>query len=465
MNTKSDSWVVYGSGLSALALAERLGRSGRRVNLLNPAKSWGGVFRGVRIGDTTFDAGMTNFEFELFGTPSDDIENYDPDNKAAIGKYVHFVRRYLEARADIHALPAPRMIHGDCIVDDLLIANHFEILGKLPPSLRSTIRQELEQCVAATNPLHPRSKSAADSPLEQASFEAASIANHGPTFHRLFVEPMFQKVLGVPTSSIKAVFHRSGWAPLFYPETLLSQFEPAPQRLKPTVFHYPRAAHFGAFIDDLLNEVRNLPNVSVETSVVGARVDVTGRRVLTAKGEYAFDRIAWGGELTQLVPQESLAPTSRASLDLFFLRVRNDGVRHRFAVLIDPEAASPFYRITNQTVCRADDDADEQQIIVECNSGNWDAAATNAGARFDAALERYGIAPDAVVDCSHRSFSGALAIPSREHITRFNSLRDTVAQQFPSVRLMGPSRSCVSATLNDHLIQALQIAHSEGALS
>jgi hypothetical protein len=121
--------------------------------------------------------------------------------------------------------------------------------------------------------------------------------------------------------------------------------------------------------------------------------------------------------------------------------------------------------VTNQTICRLDGSADEHQIIIECNSENWDAEATDAPARFHAALARYGIASDGVVDCAHRRFNNALAIPTPAHIAPFNSLRDTFMRRFPFVRLMGPARSCVSATLNDHLIQALQIAHSEGALS
>ncbi|SDQ16389.1 NAD(P)-binding Rossmann-like domain-containing protein [Paraburkholderia fungorum] len=462
---QSSDWVVYGAGLSALALAERLGTGGRRVTLLNPAKSWGGVFRGVTIGDATFDAGMTNFEFELFGEPSDNIERYDADCKPDIGRYVHLVRRYLSDYVDVEPLPTPQMIHGDCMRDDLIITNQFDILGKLPDSLRTAIRQELEVCASTANALHPRLKNAAGSPLESASFEAASLANHGPTFHGLFVEPMFRKVLGVPTSEVKAVFHRSGWAPLFYPETLLSQFGPTPQRLKPTVFHYPRDRHFGAFIDRMVAKVRSLPNVTIETSVSGAQIDANSRRVLTAQGEYAFDRLAWGGELAQLMPQASLTPTRRASLDLFFLRVRSDGVRNRFPVLIDPQSVSPFYRVTNQTVCRQEADTDTHQIIVECNSANWSEHADDSRARFHAALERYGIEPGAVIDRTHRSFAGALAIPAHEQIAPFNALRDAFTQQFPYIHLMGASRSCVSSTLNDHLIQALQIAHSEGALA
>lgn len=462
---QNSDWVIYGAGLSALALAERLGTSGRRVTLLNPAKSWGGVFRGVTIGEATFDAGMTNFEFELFGDASDDIENYDPDCKSDIGRYVHLVRRYLAGYVDAEALPAPQMIHGDCICDDLIITNQFDILGKLPESLRTAIRQELEVCTSAANALHPRLKNVAGSPLERASFEAASLANHGPTFHALFVEPMFQKVLGVPTSTVRAVFHRSGWAPLFYPETLASQFGASPQHLKPTVFHYPRDRHFGAFIERIVARVRSLPNVTIETSVSGVQIDANGKRVLTAQGDHAFDHLAWGGELAQLLPQTPIAPARRASLDLFFLHVRREGVRHRFPVLIDPQNVSPFYRVTNQTVCRQEADADVHQIIVECNSANWDEQAHDSRARFDAALERYGIEPGGVIERTHRSFGGALAIPAHEQIAPFNALRDAFTQQFPYIHLMGASRSCVSSTLNDHLIQALQIAHSEGALA
>lgn len=452
-------WAIYGNGLSALVLAERLGSAGREVSLINPARSWGGIFGGMNIAGTVFDAGMTNFEFDLFGDAVAAIEAYVPGRKDAIGNHVHHVRRYLSEFASFHPLPTPKMMHGDRMIDDLVLSNCFEVLGHLPDEQREAIRRELEEIVANANPLHPRQKNVPGSLLETTPFEQVSIANHGASFHSLFVEPMFGKVLGVPSVTVQAVFHRNGWAPLFYPETLLSQFGSAPQKLKPTIFHYPDDAHFGAFITRILDKVRAMSNVHIMDGCKALHVDAEGYLISTDGGDISCDHLAWGGDLS-LLGGESLSPGRRASLELFFLKVKRSGLSGDFAVLLDPDAGSPFYRVTNQTRCCGRED-DEQQIILECNSENWRDNASEQ--QLSAALKRYGIAPEAVLEQTHKTFSGALAIPSYEGMVEFETLRKAVKQRFPEVRLMGASSGYVSQTLNDHVIQALQIAYAEGA--
>jgi hypothetical protein len=462
-------WLIYGGGLSALVLAERLGNAGKTVLLFNPGKSWGGIFGGLNINGQMFDAGMTNFEFDLFGEPADDIQNYDPDQKRDVGRYVHFVQRYLSRFASVFPLPTPRMLHDGHLTDDMIISNRFTVLGLLAPENRALIRDELTKIIGRPNPLHPSTKNQPDSLLATKPFDQVSIANHGPTFHRLFIEPMFSKVLGMPTSGIEGVFHRNGWVPLFYPESLLSQFGDEPHQFKSTVFSYPEDDHFGAFISRIAETVHAMPNVTVVDSARDFQLDVSCSLFRMGDNQFSFSRLAWGGELDQLLPATSthsiqLPAARRASLDLFFLNVRQDGLEKPSVVLIDPEPASPFYRITNQTMCRGIE-AKEHKIIFECNSCNWNEESPKKGMSMDSALNRYGINPSAVVSCERRTFKGALSIPNHALMADFNHRRQRVAIEFPEVALIGASSGYVSVTLNDHIIQALKIAHHEGAMN
>ncbi len=464
--TQRTEWLIYGSGLSALVLAERLGSAGKKVMLVNPSKPWGGIFGGINIDGDVFDAGMTNFEFDLFGEPADDIQNYDPDCKHGIGRYVHFVKQYLSGFVETTPLPTPIMQFGGHVVSDLIISNQFSVLEMLAPQVRKAIRTELEAIVAAPNPLHPRTKYDPSAPLATTPFEQVSLANHGPTFHELFIEPLFRKILGISTAEIEGVFHRNGWAPLFYPETLLSQFGPLPQALKPTVFRYPNDVNFGAFIGRIADAVRALPNVRIIESAKKTEIDVATSTIRVDGKEYVFRRLAWGGELSQLIGShaEAQQPTQRASLDLLFLKVKSRGVGNHFSVLIDPEVDSPFYRVTNQSICAGATPA-QHKIILECSSGKWDEESPNSSAALDGALRRYGIDPEAVTSYQRRSFKGALVIPSYVQMSEFNRRRERVAHRFSDVELIGTSSGYVSVTLNDHIIQALKIAHREGALN
>lgn len=472
-----EQWVVFGPSLAALVLAERLGSSRRKVVLLNPGRSWGGLFAGLPIGSRMFDTGMTNFEFELFGEPDADLQRYDPDRKGDLVKYVQFVRDYVGCFATVHEVPAPEMTWGGRRYPDLMLTNEFAVLRGLPTELQRQMVVELEEILRRPNPLHPRLKTHADSELARRPFAAVSLANHGETFHRTFVEPLFQKVLGVPSGEVPGTFHRSGWAPLFHPETLLSQFGASPQVLKRTVFHYPDDAHFGAFIRRIVERVRTLPSVQVFDGVTEVRVDRANRSVRTAQGEFAFDRLAWGGDLRQLAaqvapreapreaPAEALVPdTHRASLELFLLQVRRDAVYQSFSVLLDPARESPYYRLTDQTVCALRDEA-FHQIILECNSKSWNADPRSEPEKLAAALARYGIDPVGVVETTHRTFAGALAIPSLERMRQFTAMRTAVQAAIPGIELIGPSSGYISVTLNDHVIQALKIAQREGAVA
>lgn len=463
MNQDSD-WLIYGSGLSALALAERLGSAGRRVVLVNPDKHWGGIFRGLNIDGELFDAGMTNFEFDLFGEASDDIQNYNPDLKRDVGRYVHFVRQYLSRFVQVAPLPTPRMQFGSHVLEDMIISNRFEVLTVLPAHIRDSICNELTEIVSRPNPLHPRTKNDPDSPLVGATFEKVSLANHGPTFHGLFIEPMFRKILGIPTGEIEGIFHRNGWAPLFYPESLLSQFTSSPQSLKPTIFSYPRDIHFGAFIDRIMNEVRGMANVKVIDSAKNASFDVRRSRMRIEAAEFSFARLAWGGQPSKLLEMsgEGQSPARRASIDMFFLKAKDYGVTNRFGVLIDSEGTSPFYRVTNQSICSGAQCA-EHKIILECNSTNWESR-LDKSRELNSALMKYGIDPASVTSVHHRTFNGALSIPSHAGMEQFKCWRNRVAHELPDVELIGASSGYVSVTLNDHIIQALKIADQEGAL-
>jgi hypothetical protein len=458
-------WLIFGSGLSALVLAERLGNAGKEVVLINPSRSWGGIFGGIGINGEIYDAGMTNFEFDLFGEPADDLDHYSPDRKADVGRYVHFVKNYLSRFVQTAPLPTPRMCFGGELVDDLIISNRFDVVRTLPAEVKKKICAELKEILERLNPLHARTKNEPGSLLASTPFEQVSRANHGNTFHELFIEPIFGKILGIPTREIEGVFHRNGWVPLFYPESLLSQFTAAPQALKPTIFHYPADPHFGAFIGRIANAVQALPSVTVIDGANEVEVDAAASTLRVGVRSFSYNRLAWGADLGQLlVPDGPLqAPGRRANLDLFFLRVKAEGLAQRFAVLIDPETVSPFYRITDQSVC-AGEQGPEHKIILECNSSNWEEQSPQRNQRWEAALRRYGIDPVAVLSCERRSFSGALGIPSQAQMEHFNQRRERIAQTFNQVTLIGVASGYVSVTLNDHIIQALKIAHQEGAL-
>ena len=460
-------WVIYGNSLSALVLAERLGNQNLNVTLINPGRSFGGVFGGICINGHFFDCGMTNFEFELFADPDNEIEKYHPGSKVDIGRYVHFVRRYLESFCDVSALQSLSMIFREKITEDFIISNRFEVLSQLTEQERTSVIEELDCIIAQKNDLHPSQKTNMNSAFEKASFENASRKNAGNTLHEILIEPMFKKVLNISTSQISAIFHRNGWSPLYYPETLRSQFTNQPMQLKPTIFHYPTGNHFGFFIKKIVDAISAMKNVTIVNSATGVEPDIANKTLNTDQGSFKFDSLAWAGELKTLLPVNSALKNeekenSRASLDIIFLGIRHTGVKKDFSVIIDPETISPFYRVTNQSKCR---DITEGTILItlECNSENMPEKSNGYWKGYNEHLSRYGLDPTHIEFWEHKSFKNSLAIPSLQGAVEFEADQTKVKDLYPEIYLMGQSSGYVSTTLNDHIIQALIIAKHLGA--
>jgi hypothetical protein len=458
-----DKWVIYGGSLASLVLAEKLGSSGKQVTLINPSTSWGGLFSGINIEGYLFDAGMTNFEFELFGEPDPDIENYSPDRKSDIQKYVHYVKEYVESFLEVHAISSPLMTFRGGVLKDLIISNNFEVLKKLSKEEINGIRAELEVIVSASKDLHPKFKYQENSRLNNSSFEKASRANHGLILHNLFVEPFFGKVLDIKTSEILAPYHRNGWSPLFYPETLLNALNGSLQPIKETIFHYPLNAKFGSFIAKLVSKVKKLKTVEV---LEGARLFELCHKDKVIKTEgraFAYNKIAWGADINslykQLKPDYISTARKRASVDIFFMRVEESGVGLPYSVLLDPESDSPFYRVTNQTVCAAEK-ASMHDITLEVNSQNILELDEESNI-FKSSLAKYKISEDAIKYLKKYSFSNALAIPCKDAESEFMFIRSEIENSFAGLHLIGPSSGYVSVTFNDQVIQALRLARKE----
>ena len=465
MSGETFDWLIYGSGISSLVLAERLADNGRTVALINPGKGWGGVFSGLNINGEIFDVGMTNFEFELFAqTGLADIATYRPDVRNDASRFADLIKKYVLKFVAVHEVPTPRMTTGGVTGPDLVITNQFDILRDLPEALRLKITAELKAIASTAFPLHARNKADSAALFLESSLTEASLANHGQTFHSLIVESTCRKVLGVSPDEIPALFHRSAWAPLFYPQTLLSQFTNHPQRLKPTVFHYPNGEHFGVFTQRLLSKIESMAGVRIYKGSPAVAVEDGGRTLRLREGEVRGRHIVWGADLNSLAKAfgigTQLSALQKADLELYFVKVRRAGIRDLFSVMLDVDPEAPIYRVTNQSVCSGHA-GQEQKIILEAN-------AKSAGSDpifIKKQLERYGIQETEVTMFEHRPAKGALTIPSANGALEFEQGLSKIRQRLEGVALMGASASYIPPTFNDHVVQALHLAHKLEGIS
>ena len=459
-------WFIFGSCISSLVLAERLGSMNLNVVLANPAESWGGVFQGIQANKERFDCGMTNFEFDLFADHSSNINEYDPSLKNNLGRYVDFVKKYLSEFTDFHRLSQPRMFFNGDLCDDLLLTNKFDVLSRLSLAQQQAIKKELEFITSNDNKVHPSLKTNQDSIHSKISFYEASCKNHGTTFHELFVEPFFQKVLRISTKNIPSIFHRAGWTPLFYPETLLSQFSNTPQKLKPTYFYYPNSTYFGSFIESIENKLTSCSNVKIIKSFQMKDLDLSCGKVASLEGKIKFDKIAWGSDIAALADhlkidmhEETDLKKKRANTTMCFLKLHRENRDFMHEIITDLDSDFPFYRVTNQTLCSNINNSYDQ-VIMESSTEGWQEFDLDNQSIFSKVIKKYDISFKSILSYDVKSFSG-MSIPSSLAMERFNKTKIKIEEQFPQVFLIGKSSGYDSNTLNDQIIQSLKIAAQE----
>lgn len=466
MNNNFD-YIIFGNNVAAIVLAERLSSLKKNIMLVNPAKSWGGIFGGININNEIFDIGMTNFEFDLFGSYESSINNYSADPNRKLGEYVHFVENYISIFTEYHEINTPTMLFNSTFVDDLIITNNFDALKLIPQEQKKNIVSELKEILAAENLLHPSTKIISKSKLNNVSLETASIANHGKTFHNIFIEPFFNKLLNKKTSEIPAIFHRNGWVPLFYPETLLSQFTDNPQIIKKTIFKYPNKKYFGSFIKAIVEKIQNRGNIRILYDINDSDINNSSKTFSIKNESYNFGKFIWTGELNSFMRNYSnnsgwlSKEESKADLDLLFLSVNEGSIKNKFSILLNLDNDFPFYRVTNQTICSSESSVNHK-IILE--SGKFSNSEDNLfpNSCLNNFLNKINIDPNGVLFMQHKSFPGALKIPSSDNYNDFNKLREELASTYSNVEFTGASSGYCCVTLNDQIIQALKIFETAG---
>src|SRR5690348_8273511 len=148
-------------------------------------------FNPIERGGAKWDAGMILYEFDALREPE----------RTQFPK----VRAYLESLGIEFNEVRPQMLWCGRIVPDLYIANQLEAvpLGWYGDQVY----------------FHPTDRRKSEWPVGM-MLNTVSTACHGGKFHDTFIEPMCVKVLGVPTSSVIARYHRAAWLPIYWPETL-----------------------------------------------------------------------------------------------------------------------------------------------------------------------------------------------------------------------------------------------------
>ncbi|MBE8967715.1 hypothetical protein IQ277_16080, partial [Nostocales cyanobacterium LEGE 12452] len=300
------------------------------------------------------------------------------------------------------------------------------------------------------------------------NFNAISLANHGTTFHNLFIESFCKKIIYKSTTDFLGIYHRGVWLPLYYPETILSQFKIEPQILKYTEFYYPYQGYAGTFVNALLMKAQNNRRINIENTTITSLIFNGCYQLQLANDHFVeTNNLVWGLDLFPLIKliQENQQPLNydKASISICFIGILSNMINREFSTLLILDKEFLSYRVTNQNICSRSSSS-ITKIVVEFNTD----FATSIGVideaqikiRIESELIKLHII-ESNTDiqyfyCKHWKHS--LMIPSQNSYECFNAEKSIVLRKFPDIKLIGNGSAFMSSSLNDQIIQGLQVA-------
>lgn len=461
--------TIIGNNIASLVAGIALAEKKYDINIINPFPSWGGHFGGITVDNTCFDCGMTFFEFDSFQpNQSHDVLNYEPSLRNDCGRFTTLARNYVEQLIRTKPVPKPQMFLQGRVTNDIMITNNLTSLISLQDNFKQEIKQELLTILTSSEKgLHAVNKVNSDLFITN-NFHSISVANHGKLFHSLFIEPFSKKVSFRSSRDFLALYHRVFWLPLYYPETLLSQFDTKPQILKPTQFYYPAQGYMGAFVNALVLKAQSNNKINIQKKSI-ASILFSDRYKVCCNDNSIFEtnKLAWGLDISLLSDMfekdRQHTGYERTSITLCFIGVASEMIDKEYSTLFVLDKEYISYRITNQNVC-AGSEEEVTRIVIELNNDFAISKQIDDDLRLRYKLENELMSlniiksRDAVKYFHVKHLKDVLIFPSKHSYESFVHAKATVMKHRPDLKLTGAASGFMTASLNDQIIQGLQIA-------
>ncbi len=244
-----------------------------------------GVWRGIQINGQTMDFGMVNFEIDLPSHINGNLlEKYNPFSINSCANFVNHVTEYLQSKVELNELPKIKILSDTGYVSDFLLSNDLtDIIEYLQPN-EEDLKFEPDRTLT-----HPSKK------YEMRGEEdfGYSFDNYGkrmyfPSFYEKVLRRWGYRLLGNNYIDLQAVRHRSGWLPLYYPETLKDSLV-GEVGLEPYAFHYPKNGSISKMWNDLATELNTVEGIfKLNIIEINKKEDLEN-----------YDQIIWGSSRQQ----------------------------------------------------------------------------------------------------------------------------------------------------------------------
>lgn len=448
--------LLVGNNLAVLVAAVELGAAGRDVVLVTDGRAPGGHFRGLRTPGADFDLGMVLLE--AGGTSSDDdLATYRPRVRYDWTRFGARVDRWQAALVQPVRTPTPEALVEGRRRPDHLIADRLDVLaggGFRPPAP-----------VDRTDPRHAAGKVSSPA-YDDLLYGDAAVLNHGADIQSRLIDPFAEKLLGPARESLSARYHRAGWLPLYWPETLAAACAGRRTGLAEYPFWTTGSGFVGDVVRSLETRLAAMPHVRVhDGAVTSLSVEGSRRTVRTADDAWSHERPVLGIGLDRAQALLGLPVAERApgaSVALVCCLVRGSAITAPVGCLsvVDREFAT--YRITDQDAL-AGLDPDEHRVVIE--AGPATAARLRDGADVPGELvaelgRLLGLADPAADVCVVKTLAapGAVPAPTSGSVAAEAAASDALAAACPGALLTGALLGGGATSMNDQVVQGLAVA-------
>jgi hypothetical protein len=457
--------VLVGNNLAVLVAAAELGEAGAEVVLLHDVRPPGGHFRGLRLPEADFDIGMVVLEQSGSVAPVPDLAGYRPDVRYDWTRFGARADQWLRAQVPLVRTPTPQALVEGQRWPDHLLTNRLDVLAAGNFSAPGPVSRD--------NPMHAAAKVTA-AEYDSLTYASAAELNHGSDIQRRLVDPFAAKVFGPARNALLARYHRAGWLPLYWPETLAAACDGRPTGLPENEFWTTPSGFAGDLVRALEGRLARLPHVQVHSAAIESLAPAgDGWEVRTGDGgrwSTARPVLGLSHERVQALlglPGQGPGPSASVVVVCCLVRASAIGAPVSSLSVVDPEFTT--YRVTDQDAF-AGLDPEWHRVVIE--AGPAAAARHQAGEDVPAGLVAElcrlldipggatgpaDAAPDVRVVKSIAA-RGALAIPTVEALAAQDAAHTELVAACPSALLTGALLGLGATSMNDQIVQGLAVA-------
>lgn len=449
--------LLIGNSFALLVAALELAKKDFEITILSDSKPLGGHFSGIEIQGHKFNFGMVMFENLDSLNDEKDYSTYNPRTRNDCSRFGASVSKWIGENVQIKRASTPECLIDGVVYPDYLIADKldaFKDRGYIFSGANLSVPSEI----------HPSLK-AQSNVYESLSYDEITNLCHGDRFHKYYIEPFVKKLLMVSSKDFLARYHRSAWAPLFYPETINDVVNGVEVDLPEYKFWTTQDGFAGKLVDNVLNKLRDSKNITfIEDSVEYLRRRGCEWELSVAGSIYKSSNVILGVSSERahnLLGIDKPSNGDATSVAVLFALVRYSDVKNKHGCLLVVDESYASYRFTDQDA-------------ISNNAVDWHRVTLEANPKY--IMEKYHTEDieEFMVNelktllgvADHNSINvlkvivakNSLTYPSKKSVKAINESSDCLIKNAPDVLLTSGLLGYGVSSLNDQIVQGLKIS-------